>query len=76
MYCTKFRPKKSEGETAMKKRLLPLLLSTALILPLLCPAAAAEETATRRDLADALYALAKPPLCLTDTAVLRSHRSG
>ena len=38
----------------MKKRLLPLLLSTALILPLLCPAAAAEETATRRDLADGL----------------------
>ena len=45
----------------MKKRLLPLLLSTALILPLLCPAAAAEETATRRDLADALYALANRP---------------
>lgn len=45
----------------MKKRLLPLLLSTALVLPLLCPAAAAEETATRRDLAEALYDLANRP---------------
>lgn len=46
----------------MKKRLLPLLLSTTLILPLLCPAAAAEENATRRDLAEALYALANRPV--------------
>lgn len=61
MYCTKSDPKKIGRRNCYEKRLLPLLLSTALILPLLCPAAAAEETTTRRDLADALYALANRP---------------
>ena len=45
----------------MKKRLLSLMLSLALVLPMLSVGASAAESATRRDLAEALYDLAGKP---------------
>lgn len=45
----------------MKKRLLSLLVSMALVLPMLTVGASAAQSATRRDLAEALYGLVGKP---------------
>ena len=59
----------------MKKRLLSLALAMALMAPAMTTAAGAAETATRRDLAEALYDQAGKP-AFTQTVVYNDLKAG
>ena len=61
MYCTKSDPKKIGRRNCYEKRLLPLLLSTALILPCCAPLPLPRRPPPGGTFADALYALANRP---------------